>query len=160
MDILHAGANSVFILIGSAEAEELGLSGDGVTAEAAARITDSLPDSVSGGREVTGIEAFSGFGGLMLAVYFKEERPVYFVFRDAGSLALAARACPGHMRSAVSYHDGAYILETFPGKDGAPAALYEYGRRADFPDGYTSYLREHGKPVAGPYALDVFRLYL
>ena len=156
MDVQVIGEGKVVIYLQGDDIKKLPVSPEELTtAQASGILRSALGATYDQSWERVCFELYPGQDSLLLFALQHSDSPYYFAFADIEVLISAAQACPPGIISYLTYINNEYILILYPMHgDLPPYALWEYGHILNHPAAYSFFLSEHGKVIAGPYALD------
>ncbi len=156
MEVQLIGEGKVVIYL---KGDEIPASPDELTTAQASRILRSaLGATYDKSWERVCIELYPGLDSMLLFALQHSDSPYYYAFTDIEPLISAAQASPSGIISYLTHLDDGYILIVYPmNGESPPYALWEYGTALSCPPSFSFFLSEHGKILAGPYALDRLR---
>ncbi len=132
---------------------------DLTTAQASSILRSALGSTYDTNWERVCFEMYPGRDSMLLFALQHSDSPAYFAFADIESIISASRVCPAGIVSYLTYMEDSYILIVYPlNGEYPPYVLWEYGTALSRPASFSYYLSEHGKVLAGPYALDRIQL--
>ena len=156
MEVQMIGEGKVVIYLKGDDIKELPAAPHDITTAQASRILRSaLGATYDQSWERVCFELYPGRDSLLLFALQHSDSPYYFAFSSIEPIISASKACPPGIISYITYIDDGYILIIYPMHgEMPPYALWEYGTALSHPASFSVYLSEHGKVIAGPYALD------
>lgn len=156
MEVQLIGEGKVVIYLEEEDMKKLPDPPQNITTTQAARLLRSaLGDTYDQSWERVCFELYPGRDSMLLFALQHSDNPSYFMFTDIEPVISAAQACPPGIISYLTYMDDSYILIVYPiNGEYPPYVLCEYGTAISRPSSFSVYLFEHGKLIAGPYALD------
>ena len=159
MEVQMIGEGKVVIYLQGDDIKKLPASPQELTTAQASRILRmALGTTYDQSWERVCFELYPGRDSLLLFALQHSDSPYYFAFSDIEPLISVAQVCPPGLISYLTYIDDGYILIIYPMHgEMPPYVLWEYGSILNHPAPFTFFLSEHGKVIAGPYAIDRIR---
>ncbi len=156
MEVQLIGEGKVVIYLKGDDMKRLPASPrDITTAQATGILRSALGATYDQSWERVCFELYPGRDSLLLFALQHSDSPYYFAFSGIEPLISAALSCPPGIISYLTYLGENYILIIYPlNGESPPYVLWEYGAALSRPSSFSVYLSEHGKVIAGPYALD------